>query len=84
MTKKIEAIIPEERQSGQDADGIGIVGLNIIQVRGRGRDGGIRIEGARGVHHRPDPKIQTNIVLSDDNVGPPSTPSGGSVHRLER
>ncbi len=71
MTKKIEAIIPEERlEAVKDAlTEIGIVGLNIMQVRGRGRDGGIRIEGRQGAYVIDlIPKIQINIVLSDDNV----------------
>ena len=46
MTKKIEAIIREERLDAVKAalTDIGIVGLNIFQVRGRGRDGGIKVQ----------------------------------------
>ncbi|MBN1965292.1 MAG: P-II family nitrogen regulator [Anaerolineae bacterium] len=71
MTKKIEAIIREERLEAVKValTEIGIVGLNIFQVRGRGRDGGIRIETRNGSYMVDMiPKIQVNIVLSDDNV----------------
>ena len=71
MTKKIEAIIREERLEAVKAalTEIGIVGLNIIQVRGRGRSGGIKIETRNGSYMVDMiPKVQVNIVLSDDNV----------------
>lgn len=71
MTKKIEAIIREEKLEAVKAalTKIGIVGLNIVQVRGRGRGGGIKIE-TRAGSYMVDmiPKVQVNIVLSDDNV----------------
>jgi nitrogen regulatory protein P-II 1 len=71
MTKKIEAIIREERLEAvkEALNEIGIVGLNIVQVRGRGRDGGITVE-TRAGKYVVDliPKVQINIVLSDDNV----------------
>ncbi|MBN2471856.1 MAG: P-II family nitrogen regulator [Anaerolineae bacterium] len=71
MTKKIEAIIREEKLEAVKTalTEIGIVGLNIVQVRGRGRGGGIRIE-TRAGSYMVDmiPKVQVNIVLSDDNV----------------
>lgn len=72
MTKKIEAIIREERLDAVKSalSQIGIVGLNITQVRGRGRDGGIKMPAPHGGSYVVDliPKIQVNIVLSDDNV----------------
>jgi nitrogen regulatory protein P-II 1 len=72
MTKKIEAIIREERLDAVKAalTEIGIVGLNIAQVRGRGRDGGITVKTRAGDSYVVDmiPKVQVNIVLSDDNV----------------
>jgi nitrogen regulatory protein P-II 1 len=71
MTKKIEAIIREERLEAVKAalTEIGIVGLNITQVRGRGRDGGLKIETRTGSYMVDMiPKIQMNIVLSDNNV----------------
>lgn len=72
MTKKIEAIIREERLDAvkEALSQIGIVGLTITQVRGRGRGGGITMPGPYGGAYVVDliPKIQMNIVLSDDNV----------------
>jgi nitrogen regulatory protein P-II 1 len=71
MTKKIEAIIREEALDAvKDAlHAIGIVGMNILEVRGHGRQGGIELSW-RGTSYRMDllPKIQLNIVLSDHNV----------------
>lgn len=71
MTKKIEAIIREEALDAvKDAlRDIGIVGMNIFEVRGHGRQGGIELTW-RGTSYRMDliPKIQLNIVLSDHNV----------------
>jgi nitrogen regulatory protein P-II 1 len=71
MTKKIEAIIREERLDAVKAalTDIGIVGLNIFPVRGRGRDGGIKVQTRHGSYVVDlIPKVQLNIVLSDDNV----------------
>lgn len=71
MTKKIEAIIREERLDAVKAalTEIGIVGLNIFHVRGRGRDGGIKVQTRNGSYVVDlIPKVQINIVLSDDNV----------------
>ncbi|HHY56921.1 MAG TPA: P-II family nitrogen regulator [Chloroflexi bacterium] len=71
MTKKIEAIIREEAlQNVKDAlREIGIVGLNVHEVHGHGRQGGIELSW-RGTSYQMDllPKIQVNIVLSDHNV----------------
>lgn len=71
MTKKIEAIIREEALSDvKDAlHAIGIVGMNVHEVRGHGRQGGIELAW-RGTSYRMDmiPKIQLNIILSDHNV----------------
>ena len=71
MTKKIEAIIREEALDGvKDAlHAIGIVGMNVFEVRGHGRQGGIELTW-RGTSYRLDliPKIQLNIILSDHNV----------------
>lgn len=71
MTKKIEAIIREEAlQDVKDAlRRIGIVGLNVHQVHGHGRQGGIeRFQQGLAYHMDLLPKIQINIVLSDHNV----------------
>ena len=71
MTKKIEAIIREEAlQDVKDAlREIGIVGLNVHEVHGHGRQGGIELSW-RGTSYQMDllPKIQVNVVLSDHNV----------------
>jgi nitrogen regulatory protein P-II 1 len=71
MTKKIEAIIREEALDAvKDAlHAIGIVGMNVVEVRGHGRQGGIELSW-RGTSYHMDmiPKMQINIVLSDRNV----------------
>lgn len=71
MTKKIEAIIREEalQDVKQALRDLGIVGLNVHEVHGHGRQGGIELSW-RGTSYQMDllPKIQVNIVLSDHNV----------------
>ncbi len=71
MTKKIEAIIREEKLNDvKDAlHKIGIVGMNVIEVRGHGRQGGVTLAGRTG-SYTVDwlPRVQLNIVLSDHNV----------------
>jgi len=69
--KKIEAIIREEKLNDvKDAlREIGIVGLNVVEVRGHGRQGGITLTGRTGTYQVDMlPKVQLNIVLSDHNV----------------
>lgn len=71
MLKKIEAIIREDKVNDvKDALAeIGIVGLNMFEVRGQGRQGGIQLAGRAGTYHVDMlPKIQLNIVLSDRNL----------------
>lgn len=71
MTKKIEAIVREDRlEAVKDAlTEIGIIGLNVTQVRGRGRQGGIRLSWRNGTYVVDLlPRVQINIILSDDNV----------------
>ena len=71
MTKKIEAIVREEKLVDvKDAlHEIGIVGVNVFEVRGHGRQGGIRLVGRSGSYAVDMlPKMQVNIVLSDHNV----------------
>jgi nitrogen regulatory protein P-II 1 len=69
--KKIEAIIREEKLNDvkKALYEIGIVGMNVIEIRGHGREGGIELLGRSG-SYRVDllPKVQINIVLSDHNV----------------
>ncbi len=71
MVKKIEAFIREEKlaEVKQALYDIGIVGMNVIEVRGHGRGGGITLTGRSGTY-RVDllPRVQINIVLSDHNV----------------
>jgi nitrogen regulatory protein P-II 1 len=71
MTKKIEAIIREDRFNDvKDAlRKIGIVGMNVTEVRGHGRGGGIILNGRTGTYQVDLlPRFQFNIVLSDHNV----------------
>lgn len=71
MTKKIEVIIREERLNNvKDAlHQIGIVGMNVVEVRGHGRQGGIVLTGRAGTYQVDLlPRIQINIILSDHNV----------------
>lgn len=73
MTKKIEAIIREEKlnEVKEALRKIGIVGMNVAEVRGHGRQGGIELVGRQGTYHVDFmPRIQINIVLSDHNVEP--------------
>lgn len=71
MTTKIEAIIREDKLNDvkQALKEIGILGLNVFEVRGHGRQGGIELAGRTGTYHVDMlTKIQLNIVLSDHNV----------------
>lgn len=71
MVKKIEAFIREEKlnEVKQALYDIGIMGMNVVEVRGHGRGGGITLVGRSGTY-RVDllPRVQLNIVLSDRNV----------------
>ena len=71
MIKKIEAIIREEKlQDVKDAlRDIGIVGMNVLEIRGHGRQGGIVLTGRTGTYQVDMlPKLQINIILSERNV----------------
>ena len=73
MTKKIEAIIREEKLNDvkEALRKIGIVGMNVVDVRGHGHQGGIELVGRQGTYYVDLlPRIQLNIVLSDHNVEP--------------
>jgi nitrogen regulatory protein P-II 1 len=71
MIKKIEAIIREEAlDTVKDAlRAVGIVGMNVVEVRGHGRQGGVNLQW-RGTAYQMDmiPKIMISIVLSERNV----------------
>jgi nitrogen regulatory protein P-II 1 len=71
MTKKIEAIIREEKLEDVKSalHNIGIVGMNVSEIQGHGRQGGITLTGRTGTYQVDMlPKFQLNIVLSDHNV----------------
>jgi len=71
MTKKIEAYIREEKLNNvkKALRAIGIVGMNVVEVRGHGRQGGITLAGRSGTYQVDMlPRIQLNIILSDYNV----------------
>ena len=71
MLKKVEAIIREDKVNDvvEALKEIGIMGLNIFEVRGHGRQGGIQLVGRAGTYQvNMLPKIQLNIVLSDRNL----------------
>lgn len=71
MTKKIEAIFREEKLTAvkEALYEMGIVGMNVIEVRGHGRQGGIELAGRIGTY-KVDflTRVQLNIILSDHNV----------------
>jgi nitrogen regulatory protein P-II 1 len=71
MTKKIEAIFREEKLTAvkEALYKIGIIGMNVTEVRGHGRQGGVELSGRTGTY-RVDllPRVQINIILSDHNV----------------
>jgi nitrogen regulatory protein P-II 1 len=71
MINKLEVFIRDEALDAvKDAlQSIGIVGMNIHEVRGHGRQGGIELSW-RGTSYQMDllPKMQVNVVLSAHNV----------------
>jgi nitrogen regulatory protein P-II 1 len=71
MLKKIEAIIREDKVNDVMCalKEIGIVGMNMFEVRGHGRQGGVQLVGRAGTYQvNMLPKIQINIVLSAHNL----------------
>jgi nitrogen regulatory protein P-II 1 len=71
MLKKIEAIIREDKANDvrEALEKIGIMGLNMFEIRGHGRQGGIQLLGRAGSYQvNMLTKIQINIVLSDRNL----------------
>jgi nitrogen regulatory protein P-II 1 len=71
MTKKIEAFIREEKLEDvkKALYDIGIVGMNVVEVHGHGRQGGLTLAWRTGTY-KVDmlPRFQLNIVLSDHNL----------------
>ncbi|HET6486232.1 MAG TPA: P-II family nitrogen regulator [Spirochaetia bacterium] len=73
MFKKIEAIIREQAlgEVREALAAIGIVGMNVFEIRGRGRHGDQEHSSIYTYRHGDMlPKIQLNIVLSERNVEP--------------
>ena len=71
MLKKIEAIIREDKVNDvrEALKQIGILGMNVFEIRGRGRQGGIVLSGRSGSYVVDMlPKMQLNIILSDYNL----------------
>ena len=71
MFKKIEAYIRHEKLDDVKAalKEIGIVGMNVVDVHGHGRQGGIVLSGRQGSYTVDMlPRAQVNIVLSERNV----------------
>lgn len=71
MLKKIEAIIREDKINDvrEALAKVGIVGMNIFEIRGHGRQGGIKLLGRAGSYQVDMlPKLQINIILSDRNL----------------
>ncbi len=71
MFRKIEAIIREEalKDVREALAAIGIVGMNVVEIHGRGRHGS-KEHSTRYTYRHNDmlPKVQLNIVLSERNV----------------
>jgi nitrogen regulatory protein P-II 1 len=71
MFRKIEAIIREEALDAvrEALLGIGIVGMNVFEIRGHGRLGSQEHSWRYTYLHKDMlPKIQLNIILSEHNV----------------
>jgi nitrogen regulatory protein P-II 1 len=71
MLKKIEAIMREDKVNDVKLalEAIGIVGLNIFEIRGHGRQGGVSLSGRSGTYQVDMlTKIQMNIILSERNL----------------
>lgn len=71
MLKKIEAIIREDKVNDvrEALKQVGILGMNVFEIRGRGRQGGIVLSGRSGSYVVDMlPKMQLNIILSEHNL----------------
>ena len=70
---KIEAIIRPENLHAvtEGLAGIGLVGLNVVHVTGRGAQRGIAVGGTRGVGRRVVdmlPKVKVELVVEDSQT----------------
>jgi nitrogen regulatory protein P-II 1 len=73
MTKKIEAVIRNEKLHAvkKALSDIGIVGLTVTEVKGRGRGSGMEMQWRTGKYVVDLlPRVMISIVLSDENVQP--------------
>jgi len=73
MFKKIEAIIREQalEKVREALAAIGIVGMNVFEIRGRGRHGDQEHSPIYTYRHGDMlPKVQLNVILSERNVEP--------------
>jgi nitrogen regulatory protein P-II 1 len=71
MTKRIEAIIREEKLTvvKNALTNIGIIGMTVTNVRGRGRGSGIQLQWRTGVYTVDLlPRVMVTVILSDENV----------------
>lgn len=71
MTKKIEAIIRQEKLNTVKTalSDIGIVGLTVMDVKGRGRGVGMQLQWRTGTYNVDLlPRVMLSIILSDENV----------------
>ena len=71
MFKKIEAIIRPEKLDDVKAAlrEIGIVGMNVMEIKGHGRQGGITLSGRSGSYQIDMlDRLQVNVVLSERHV----------------
>lgn len=70
--KKIEAIIRPERLEPVRAalEGIGIIGMTVMEVSGRGRGKGIPLQWRAG-EYRVEflPKVKIEVVVLDEDLG---------------
>jgi len=70
--KKIEAVIREEKLEPVRAalEGIGIVGMTVMEVSGRGRQKGIPLQWRAGEYRVAFlPKVKIELVVLDEELG---------------
>ncbi|MAS33442.1 MAG: transcriptional regulator [Anaerolineaceae bacterium] len=87
MTKKIEAIVrPEKLHAVKNAlSDIGIVGLTVTEVKGRGRGSGMQLQWRTGKYVVDLlPRVMISIVLSDENVAATIDAIKGAAHTGEK
>ena len=69
--KKIEAIIREEKLdiARKALEDIGYQGMTVTEVSGRGKQGGVKLQGRVGEYKVEFlPKIKIEVVILDDDV----------------